>query len=228
MPTSFSASHYRRRRALRILRALAFTFGSGGVLLWLTARRIHAVARLASCRAPGAAIVVVPGYRLAGGEVPPPFAARLSRALQLWRRDRARILLLSGAAAHPDGPSEAAGGLALLCDLGLPPDARVVLDSLARDTDENLRNAAGLLERSPGSDNPPADVVIVSNRWHLARCAWHAEQLGLPWRICAAERRWQPHPFALVALLREAASLLSFAGPAAARIDPHRLMRLHR
>lgn len=246
MKSPLPTRDYVRRRRLRVLRALLLAAGSGGLVLLVSAFRVLQVARLASCRAGGARLLLVPGYRLDRSEVAAPFAHRLRRAMQLWRRDPQCRLLLSGAAAHSDATSEAQGGLGYLSDLGLPADAEVLLDGTARDTEENLLNTVVLLQRwvdVPVSDSlddsldkrtgdlqsvAALPVAIVSNRWHLARCAWLARRHGLQWRVCAAEARWRPRPFDWLALLREALSLMSFAGLDAARIDPKKLLRPQR
>jgi uncharacterized SAM-binding protein YcdF (DUF218 family) len=143
----------------------------------------------------------------------------------LWRRDPRRMLLLSGGCASQVGPTEAVGGLAHLADLGLPCSARVLLEPAALDTEQNLLLSAQRL-REAGIDVD--GIVLVSNRWHLARCAWLAEHHGLPLRVCAAETRWQPGLFAWLALLREAGSLLACAGYDALRLDARRLLGMKR
>jgi uncharacterized SAM-binding protein YcdF (DUF218 family) len=221
---------YRRQRRRRILRALLLTLLSGGVLLLLSLRVVMTVARGASSRTRATAVLLVPGHRLDRCEVDPAYAARLQRAMQHWQAEPTRMLVLSGAAAASGAPSEAHAGLGHLCDLGLPPQARVLLEPDARDTEENLLRTAALLDEAAASGRIAAagPVTIVSNRWHLARCAWLAERHRLPWRICAAETRPSRGPVPALALLREAASLLSFAGYDAARIDPRQLLRARR
>jgi uncharacterized SAM-binding protein YcdF (DUF218 family) len=215
---------YHRRRLFRQLRAVLLAVSSGGLLLLASLRVVHAVARAASTRAGGATAIVVPGCRLRHGEVEARFARRLDRALAAWTDDPHRVLLLSGGTTTA-GPSEAHGGLVHLADRGLPAGARVLLETAARDSEENLLLAARLLI----ARGVPIDaVVVVSNRWHLARLAWIAQRSGLPWRVCAAESRWRPGPAAWLAMLREALSLLSFAGYDAARIDPRHLLKPHR
>ena len=197
-----------------IARGLALCLSSAGLLYLRAWRLAYAVARRAPCYADGEALLV-PGFRLRGDEVPAAYAARLRRACRLWRSDRR--LLLSGIAAAPEAQSEALAGYAFLRDLGLPASAPVELDVLARDTAENLSEARRRLREGES-------LVIISNRWHLARCALLARQLGLPAKLCAAERRWQGHPYALLALCREAFALLCFCGSEAARITPRQLL----
>jgi uncharacterized SAM-binding protein YcdF (DUF218 family) len=224
---SLTLRNYRLRRARLILRALVLTMLSGGLLLFASVRVVRTVARLASSRTHPAAVLLVPGYRLYGTEVTSAHAARLERALALWSVDPDRVLLLSGAASDADSPSEAHAGLAHLVDLGLSPQATVLLEPLARDTEENLLRAAALLRdaQADGRITDAAPVTIVSNRWHLARCAWLAEQHGLPWRVCAAEARPPRGVAAWLMLLREGLSLLAQAGYHAGRIDPLALLR---
>lgn len=187
---------------------------SGGWLWWRSVRLVLAVARRAPCYAEGQ-VLLVPGYRLHGDEVPYPYALRLRRAVRLWRPGRR--LVLSGAAAGPGQPSEALAGYVGLRDLGLPAAAPVDLDEAARDT---LGNLAAARERSRRGET----AVVISNRWHLARCALLARQIGLDVKLCAAERRWRANAFAGLALCREAFAILCCCGAEAARIPPHRLL----
>jgi uncharacterized SAM-binding protein YcdF (DUF218 family) len=199
--------------ARRMLRAAVLVLGSGGVLWWLTARRIRALARSAGCVARDAQAIVIPGHRLAGGDVGPEYALRLCRAIALWRERPERALLLSGRAEDLHSPSEALAGMIWLLDLGLPVGVHVVLDEMARDTVENLRNAR--LALGPGQR-----AAIVSNRYHLARCGWIAHRLGLDWPLCAAESRWHGGAYDQAAVAREALVLLGLAGWRSALRDP--------
>jgi uncharacterized SAM-binding protein YcdF (DUF218 family) len=201
-------------RLLCLGRGFALCLFSAGFLYLRAWRLVFEVARRAPCFADGS-VLLVPGFRLQDDEVPAAYARRLRRACRLWRRDRR--LLLSGVAAGPDQQSEALAGYAFLCDLGLPAHATVDLDVLARDTAENLAQAQRRVRQGER-------LVLISNRWHLARCAVLARQLGLPVKLCAAERRWQSDAYAWLALCREAFALLCFCGLAGARSAPRELL----
>ena len=53
-----------------------------------------------------------------------------------------------------------------------------------------------------GRGNPR--VTLLSNRYHLARCALFARQLGYDWELCAAEPRLSMNPATLLRLAGEA------------------------
>jgi len=201
------------------LRALAWTLASGGVLPWRVLRLVLAAAAAAPARVPAhTRWLLVPGFRLAEGDVRRHFALRIEHAHALWREDPRRGLVLSGAAAHADARSEAAAALEHLADLGLPAEVPVALDHAARSTLENLLHCRALLGGDAGH------VAVVSNRYHVARIAWLLRSLGLDWSVAAAEPAWRGTPATWAAALREAAALLAIAGPAAARIDPATLL----
>lgn len=209
-----SADDFGRRWRPRLGRALGLIVASGGLYWWQCCQRVLDVARRAPTWAEGE-VILVPGYRLRDDDIPAAYAVRLAAALRLWRPQRG--LLLSGTAASRESQSEALAGFAHLCDLGLPPSAPVLLDSSARDTEENLRGASALLGRQ-------STVLVVSNRWHLCRCAMLIRRLNLPWKVCAAELRWRPDWFAWLALAREGLILLALDGAAAARLDTRTLL----
>nr|WP_282452686.1 YdcF family protein [Lysobacter sp. CAU 1642] len=150
-----------------------------------------------------------------GDEVPKTYVRRLRRARRLWSPDRR--IVLSGFAARAGEQSEAHAGYAFLRDLGLPGSAQVDLDIQARDTEENLREAA---RRTAAGET----LVIISNRWHLARCILIARRLGVAAKPCAAERRWQGGVFAWLALGREALALLAHGGRDALHASPNSLL----
>lgn len=201
-----------------LLRGLWLCLASGG-LDYLRAWRL---ALVVGQRAPSFAtgsLLLVPGYRLHEDEVARPYARRLRRAVRLWRP--AHRVLLSGRATFRGGQSEALAGYGFLRDLGLPASADVELDVVAADTADNLCQARS--RALPGDS-----LVIISNRWHLARCALLARQFDMPAKLCAAERHWHTDLFVLMALSREAFALLCFCGREAAAITPRQLLEPQR
>ena len=113
------------------------------------------------------------------------FRARLRRVHALAASGQAgRVLLLGGG----DQPSEAAVAARELQALGWPDAVPLVLEDQSRDTLENLRHAHALR----GDADGPA--WLLSNRYHLARCALLAECVGLEHALCAAEDDWRFDP----------------------------------
>lgn len=205
----------------RPLLGLWLTARSGGLLLWRAARVVVAVARQAPSTSRDARWLLVPGFRLREGDLGRQFALRVERAYALWQDDHSRGFVLSGGAARSDSPSEADAALEHLIDLGLPHGAEVRMERAARSTAENLERSRDLLGAG-------GRVVVVSNRYHLARIGWLARERGLDWQLCAAEPHWSWRPLNALAVLREAAVLVAVAGAAAGRLDPARLLRAGR
>ncbi|MCK7592374.1 YdcF family protein [Pseudomarimonas salicorniae] len=162
--------------------------------------------------------VLVFGKRLQQGRPDADFEARLRHAHRLAHAAPGRpLMLLGGGAAHE--PSEAATGLARLRELGLPEALSVRLEDQSQDTLQNLRHARRLLGEAP------ARVVLLSSRYHLARCARLAGQLGFDFELCAAESRFEPSPRMLGRLAGEAAYLCWLdIGTRWARLIRHRRM----
>lgn len=180
--------------------ALLACLASGGILYvvyllrasWVAARSQH-LAETEGC-------VLVFGKRLCAGAPDAEFEARLQHALRLVRARPDRSLMLLGGAA-PGEPSEAAVGAARLRELGLPEGIGLRLEEQSRDTLQNLRHARALL----GVRRPR--VLLLSSRYHLARCGHLAGQLGFDYRLCAAEPRLRLSWVLLRRLASEAAYL---------------------
>ncbi|UHQ20349.1 YdcF family protein [Lysobacter sp. KIS68-7] len=142
--------------------------------------------------------VLVFGKHAPRGRIDADFALRLERAATLWRERPPRDLILLGGGA-PDEPSEAEIARGALLARGLAAGPALRLEAQSRDTLQNLRNARELLV-----GETPRRVTLLSNRYHLARCALFARQLGYDWELCAAEARLPMRPSTLFHLAGEA------------------------
>ncbi len=164
--------------------------------------------------------VLLFGKHAPRGQPDNDFTARLDRAAELWRARPPRSMVLLG--GGPDGmPTEADLAHAGLLARGIARDAPLVLESRSRDTLQNLRNARDLLTATAARGR----VVLLSSRYHLARCALFARQLGFDAELCAAETRFSPSPRNLVRLAGEAGYVcLTDLGTRWARLIRHRRM----
>ena len=190
MPTPSSRRNpWRYLRDADVLHAavvtlLAVLLSAG--LVWLGyLAHVWRIARGARTTLSGRWVVLVFGRQLAGDEPGHDYRGRLARALVLLRQGRARRVLLLG--GYSGGRrSEAEAGHAWLQRQGLPADARVELEQESVDSLENLRHARGLLQGGDRAEVMPP-VVLLTSRYHLARCLLLARRLGFDAHPVAAE-----------------------------------------
>lgn len=177
------------------------------------------VARTAPCEPEHGDCVLLFGKNAPHGRIDRDFAARLDRTVALWQRTPRRSLVLLGGGARGER-SEAEVARDALYERGLARDVPLRMESQSRDTLQNLRNARALLGGAVG-----ARVTLLSNRYHLARCALFARQLGFDWELCAAEARLRWSPGTLWRLAGEAAYVCwTDLGVRWARLIRHRRM----
>ena len=179
------------------------------------------VARRAPCRPERGECVLLFGKHAPQGRIDRDFAARLDRAVSLWREHRpASVVLLGGGADGELSEAEIARNALLARGVG---DVPLQLEAQSRDTLQNLRNARELLRGAARHALPR--VTLLSNRYHLARCALFARQLGFEWELCAAEPRLPLDPRTLARLAGEAAYVCwTDLGTRWARLIGHRRM----
>ncbi len=183
------------------------------------------VARKAPCVPPRSlstqgGCVLLFGKHAPRGRLDADFTARLDRAATLWREHppRRMVLLGGGPAGMPTEAELARDGLQAR---GIAADAPLLLEAASRDTLQNLRNARELLV--PLAER--GHVVLLSSRYHLARCALFARQLGLDAQVCAAEPRLAWTPRTLLRLAGEAGYVcLTDVGTRWARLIGNRRM----
>ncbi|MCW5582003.1 MAG: YdcF family protein [Luteimonas sp.] len=177
-------------------------------------------ARRAPVRPAGAGCLLLFGKHAPGGRIDPDFRHRLRRAARVWQAQPERPLVLLGG-SFGGGDSEAEVARRGLFEEGVSVDATILLESESHDTLQNLRNARELL-RGQAQDGP---MVLLSSRYHLARCALFARNLGLEAELCAAEPDWQWRPVALWRVAAEAAYVCwTDLGARWARLVGHRGM----
>lgn len=179
-----------RRRLLAdpdVLHGLAVAavamLASGGLVYLAYLAHVWRTARRAPVSAPDGRVVLVFGKHAPGGRLDADFDARLDRAMALWRDGAREFVLLGGGASGQ--PSEAALARTGLRARGMPADAPLRLEDQSRDTLQNLRNARALLDAEGGGEC--RRVILLSSRYHLARCLWFARRMGFDARPCAAE-----------------------------------------
>ena len=177
------------------------------------------VARKAGCAPESGDCVLVFGKHAPSGRIDADFEARIERAVSLWRLRPARNVLLLGGGADGDR-SEAEVARDRLHARGLPLDAALQLDVYSRDTLQNLRNARVLLGSAASTR-----VTLLSSRYHLARCALFARNLGFDAELCAAESRFTLGPRTLWRIAGEAGYVcVTDLGTRWARLIGHRRM----
>ena len=193
---------------------------SGGLVYLGYLLHVLWVARSAPSRPERGDCVLLFGKHAPHGRIDRDFDARLERAVSLWRaRAPGTLGLLGGGAANE--PSEAEIARRELLARGIDAGVALQLEAQSRDTLQNLRNARDLLRDGAAS----VRVTLLSNRYHLARCALFARQLGFDWELCAAESRFSWTPRTLLRIAGEAGYVCwSDIGTRWARLIGHRRM----
>jgi uncharacterized SAM-binding protein YcdF (DUF218 family) len=156
---------------MRFLRAvlglgvlLAFTWGVLALSVFVFGRRDEA--------RPADAIIVL-GAAQYDGRPSPVLRARLDHAIQLYQRDIAPLLIVTGGVGVGDTVSEADVGRRYAVRAGIPAPA-ILTERLGLSSEQSMTTAAQLM-RSRGLES----AVLVSDPFHMLRLRLLAAQLGV-------------------------------------------------
>ncbi|WP_416562251.1 YdcF family protein [Nocardia testacea] len=156
----------------------------------------------------GADAVVVLGCGLNRNRVTPLLAARLNRAIQVYRAEtasgRTPILVTSGGKGSDEARSEADAMAAYLVAAGVA-ETSILRERRSRNTEENLRNTLDLLQRH-GLDTTESRITVVTSNFHVLRAAALTRRLGLRAHVVGARTA---RYFLPAAFLREFAAVLT-------------------
>jgi uncharacterized SAM-binding protein YcdF (DUF218 family) len=180
----------------------------GGTLgLSLLVFYLHAwwIARSSHYDKPTDSCLLVFGKRLQRGAVDTDYRLRLDRTAEFLAHNPQRIVILLGGSSMHEPLSEAKAGLDYLRAKGLGSPERIRLEEHSRNTLENLRQARKMLQ-----NENCGDLLLITNRYHLARSSMIANSLGLEHLLCPAEAEFSLTAEMLGKLIFEAFYMLWF------------------
>ena len=160
------------RRALSIsLRVILALFAVVVVYLSIVFVQVWVAARRDGAR-PSDAIIVL-GAAQFNGRPSRILAARLDHAIDLFRRNIAPVIVVTGGKQPADVFTEAGTGASYLHEHGIP-DRAILRETTGRTSWESLAAAARFLKQRGRTR-----VVLVSDPYHSARIADIAREVGL-------------------------------------------------
>jgi len=135
--------------------------------------------------------IVVAGCRVMAGGLPSlSLTRRTTKAVELWRRGLAPVIVFTGGVGDFP-PAESSAAAAVARNLGVP-DAAMVLEGKSTSTAENARFLRALV----GFNR----IVVVTDSYHVRRCEWFFGKYFSEVRGVGVPSRW---PYRARAAFRE-------------------------
>ena len=184
--------------AMALLSLIVAVF-SLGITLFVSFIYVCSTARKASIKAHGQHIVIL-GKRLQNNVPDTDYRLRLERALELFEDDHRRQFYLLGGKTGNADISESKAGELYLQNKGLKAE-HIQLEQSSRNTLENMK------QLQTHTQIPGNHIVLITNRYHLARATTMAKQFGYKLEACAAERMETKGIIPFLYYLYEAVSL---------------------
>lgn len=153
---------------------------TAGISYLFCVRKIFKTAKNTQHRCDEDAMVCVLGKRLVNEKPDKEYITRLQRANYILSNNiDSQVLLLGGKTGNAN-ITEAFAGQEFLLQNNIEA-TRIHLEEASRNTLENIKNAIDLLVEKDKK------IVVVTNRYHLARAKQMSNGFGLEVDICAAE-----------------------------------------
>ena len=125
-------------------------------------------------------VLCVLGKKLINEKPDKEYLLRLNRARHILGNDEQSQAILLGGQTGKASISEAFAGKEILLTNNIEP-SRIYLEEASINTLENIKNAIILVKEKDKK------IVVVTNRYHLARVKQMSEGFGLDVALCAAE-----------------------------------------
>lgn len=182
---------------LMLLLSVLVIFSTAGISYLIYLRKTFLSAKYTKTYCQNNKMVCVLGKKLLNDKPDDEYLLRLERACYILENgDSSEVLLLGGKTGRAT-ISEAYAGKEYLLRNSID-ETRIFLEEKSRNTLENFLNATDLLR------NKNKEIVVVSNRYHLARAKQLAVGLGLKVELCAAEDKFNMNASTLFKLMLEA------------------------
>lgn len=163
-----------------LLLSSVIIIATAGISYLLCLKKIFNTAKKASHRCDKNVVVCALGKKLVNENPDKEYLSRLNRVNHILKADEhSRVILLGGKTGRA-GISEAFAGQKVLLKENVDV-SRISLEEASANTLENIKNALVLLKEKDKK------IVVVTNRYHLARAKKMAEGFGLDVILCAAE-----------------------------------------
>ena len=203
-PTIQRISRLQRAHLIPLSASFLIVLGTAGVsLMWYLGIVIHKARHLTGDLGNDGPIVVL-GRLLLNGRVSADFSRRLEKAKDIWEMAMFRRILILGGKCIADRKTEAEEGRRYLLQRGVPGKS-IFVEEASHNTLDNLQGAKLRLV-GWGAKRP----LLISNRYHLPRCHYIANGIGLKHDLMPAEDRLTLDINIAFNLLKEAFFLLWF------------------
>ena len=133
--------------------------------------------------------VIVLGAQMRSSGPSVIYRYRLEKAKEYMDGNTDTICVTTGAQGNNEPVSEGQGGADYLVKLGIPED-RIRVEALSMDTEENIKNAFGIIELNEGSTSN-LRIGIVTNGFHVFRGVHIAKKLTDA-EVCGIAAYMQP------------------------------------
>ncbi|MCW8900874.1 MAG: YdcF family protein [Gammaproteobacteria bacterium] len=180
-----------------LLLSTLVVIATAGLSYVLCLRKIFLTAKNETHYCDNDVMVFVLGKKLQKNKPDYEYVQRLKRANAILNEDDDSQVIILGGKTGDAIITEAHAGKDFLEKFEIDP-LRIHLEQTSRNTLENIRNAISFLK----IENKK--IVIVSNRYHLARAKQMANGFGLEVELCAAEEKLSMDLLLMVKLMTEA------------------------
>ena len=170
---------------------------TAGISYLFCLRKTYKIAAKTATDCPEDSMICVLGKKLVNEQPDEEYLSRLNRAKHILTDNAPAQALLLGGKTGDASISEAYAGQVFLLKANID-SSRIYLEEASRTTLENIHNALDFLQEKNKK------IVIVTNRYHLARAKQMAEGFGLDVIVCAAEEKLNLNISSIFKMLIEA------------------------